>query len=203
METVTASPHDGSGWRLNSDRSSLLRRRALRRLSRERHAIYSTLDEQVLAEIPDAARHQVRDRAWTRLRSKFPDRYLELFALEQGGIDEMPPDIRTKSWQRATSRVADLCRTAYRSRYAESRAEGMTPAKAYDRAIADVRIGNADLFTRLPAEEYLLWLAVPESPAPAGAIRIHGWPRPRGGHEGTSLGARRGTAQTAHRTGAQ
>jgi hypothetical protein len=141
------------------DRSSLLRKRALRRLSHEQHAAYAVLYEQVLAETPGLTRHQARPRAWTRLRHEFPDRYLELFALEHGGIgDDVPPEIRTKSWQRACARLAELRTTAYRTRYAQSRAQGMTPSKARDRAIAAIRQDNAALFARLLAEEYQRWL---------------------------------------------
>ena len=80
----------------------------------------------------------------------------------------MPPDIRGKSWQRANARLADLRKAAYRSRYAEFRAQGMASSKAYDRAIAVVRDRNADLFARLLAEEYQLRLAVSGAAAPAG-----------------------------------
>jgi hypothetical protein len=154
---------------VSGDRSSVLRKRALRRLSHEQYTAYSALYEQVLSEIPGVTRHQARGRAWTRLRYEFPDRYLELFALEHGGIGaEVPPDIRTKSWQRASARLAELRKAAYRSRYAQFRAQGMTPAKAYDRAIAAVRDGDPDLFARLLAEEYQLWLAVSGDAAPAG-----------------------------------
>lgn len=44
----------------------------------------------------------------------------------------------------------------------------MTPAKAYDRAIAAVRDGDADFFARLLAEEYQLWLAVSGAATSAG-----------------------------------
>ena len=154
---------------MSGDRSSVLRKRALCRLSREQHAAYSTLYEQVLAEIPGLTRHQARGRARTRLRYEFPDRYLELFALEQGGIGtEVPPGIRSKSWQRASARLADLRKDAHQARFAEFRVQGMGPAKAYDRAIAVVRDGNADLFARLLAEEYQLWLAVSGAATRAG-----------------------------------
>ncbi len=154
---------------MSGNRSSLLRKRALRRLSHEQYAAYAALYEQVLAEIPGLTRHQARPRAWTRLRYEFPDRYLELFALEQGGIGtEVPPDIRGRSWQRANARLADLRQAAYRPRYAEFRAQGMAASKAYDRAIAVVRDGNADLFARLLAEEYQLRLAASGPAAPAG-----------------------------------
>jgi hypothetical protein len=147
----------------------VLRKRALRRLSHEHYLAYSALYEQVLSEIPGLTRYQARGRAWTRLRYQFPDRYFELFALEQGGIrTEVPPDPRGKSWQRACGRLADLRRTAYRSHFAEFRAQGMAPSKAYDRAVAAVREDNAGLFTRLLAEEYQRWLAASGAGAPAG-----------------------------------
>jgi hypothetical protein len=154
---------------VSGDRSSLLRKRALRRLSHEQHAAYAALYEQVLAEIPGLTRHQARPRAWTRLRHEFPGRYLELFALEHGGIDDdVPPELRSKSWQRACARLADLRTAAYQSRHTEFRAQGMTPQKAYDRAIAAIREDNADLFARLLAEEYQRGLAQPRAAAPAG-----------------------------------
>ena len=79
----------------------MLRKRALRRLSHEQYAAYSTLYEQVLSEIPGLTRHHARGRAWTRLRYQFPDRYLELFALEQSGTDtEMPPRSTSCGWWR-------------------------------------------------------------------------------------------------------
>jgi len=143
----------------SGDRSSVLRKRALARLGREQHAAYSTLYEQVMAEHPDLTRHQARGRARTRLRHQFPARYLELLALGHDGTD-VPPGIRSKSWQRATARLADLCNQDYRPRYDRFRAEGMTPARAYARAIAAVRDTQADLFEQLLAEEYRLWLAV-------------------------------------------
>jgi hypothetical protein len=154
---------------VSGDRSSLLRKRALRRLSHEQHAAYAALYEQVLAEIPGLTRHQARPRAWTRLRHEFPGRYLELFALEHGGIDDdVPPELRSKSWQRACARLADLRTAAYQSRHTEFRAQGMTPQKAYDRAIAAIREDNADLFARLLAAEYQRGLAQPRAAAPAG-----------------------------------
>lgn len=153
-----------SGTRLSRDHSSLLRKRALRRLSHEQPAAYSSLYEQVLAQTPGLTRHQARGRAWTRLRYQFPDRYLELAALEHSGIDAIPPGIRTKSWQRATARLADLCPGTYQPQFARFRADGMTPARASDRAAATVRGSNPDLFTRLLTEEYQLWLTRPQPP---------------------------------------
>lgn len=154
---------------MSGDRSSALRKRALRRLSHEHYPAYSALYEQVLSETPGLTRYQARGRAWTRLRYQFPDRYFELFALEQGGIrTDVPPDPRGKSWQRACARLADLRKTSYRSRFEEFRAQGMAPSKAYDRAVAAVRDGNAGLFVRLLAEEYQRWLAASGAGTPAG-----------------------------------
>ena len=154
---------------MSGDRSSLLRKRALRRLSREQPAAYSALYEQVLSEAPGLTRYQARGQAWTRLRYEFPDRYLELFALGQSGIEtEVPPDIRSKSWQRASARLADLRRTDYRSRFAGFRAQGMSPRKAYERAVASLRNRDPGLFARLLAGEYQLGLAASGRAALAG-----------------------------------
>jgi AraC-like DNA-binding protein len=152
-----------------SARFPVHRKRALRQLAREQHAAYSALYEQVLSRVPGLTPQQARGRALTRLRHKFPGRYLELLAVERSGAGtEVPPGIRSKSWQRATARLADLRQAAYQARFAQFRAQGMAPAKAYDRAIAAVREGDADLFARLLAEEYQLWLAVSGGIAPAG-----------------------------------
>jgi hypothetical protein len=154
---------------LSGNRSSLLRKRALRRLSHEQPAAYAALYEQVLAETPGLTRHQARPRAWTRLRHEFPDRYLELLALEHGSTGaDLPPEVRSKSWQRACGLLAERCAAAYRARYAEFRAQGMAPQKAYDRAIAAVRQGNADLFMRLLAEQYQRWLTQSDAATPGG-----------------------------------
>ena len=153
---------------MSGDHSSLLRKRALRRLSHEQHTAYAALYEQVLSEIPGLTRHQARPRAWTRLRHEFPDRYLELFALEHGDIgDDVPPEVRSKFWQRACAQLAGLHATAYRARYAEFHAQGMTPQKARDRAIAAVRQDNTDVFARLLAEEYQRWLTQSGAATPA------------------------------------
>jgi hypothetical protein len=157
---------------VSGNRSSRLRKRALRRLSHEEPAAYSALYEQVLSEIPGITRHRARPRAWTLLRRQFPDRYLELFAREQAGIGaEVPPDIASKAWQRASARLADLRGAAYLPRYAQFRAQGMTAPKAYERAIAAVRVADADLFARLLAQEYQMRLAVSGAAAPAGETR--------------------------------
>jgi hypothetical protein len=154
---------------VSGDRSSVLRKRALRRLSHEYYAAYSALYEQVLSETPGLTRYQARGRAWTRLRYQFPDRYFELFALERSGIrTDVPPGIRSKSWQRASARLADLRPAAYRSGFAGFRTQGMSPRKASERAAAAIRDRDADLFARLLAEEYQLGLAVSGLAAPAG-----------------------------------
>jgi hypothetical protein len=157
---------------VSGDRSSALRKRALRRLSHEHYPDCSALYEQVLSETPGLTRYQARGRAWTRLRHQFPDRYLELFALEQGGIrTDVPPDPRGKSWQRACVRLADLRKTAYLSRFAEFRAQGVVPPKAYDRAVGVV---SWPALAVAPADE-------PPGPAAAGGADLrHAPDRTRG-----------------------
>ena len=160
--------------RTTSNRSSSLRKRALRKLSHEHYREYSALYEDVLAETPGMTRHLVRSRAWTQLRYQFPDRYLELYALEQAGIeDKMPPGMRSRCWQRANTRLARSDEAAYQARLAEFRGAGITQSKAYDRAVAALRADYGDLFARLLAEEYQLHLAKAAS-RPAAARR----PRP-------------------------
>lgn len=154
---------------MSGNRSSMLRKRALRRLSHEQYAAYSELYEQVLSETPGITRHLARPRAWTLLRRQFPDRYLELFAHGQAGIDaEVPPDIGSRAWQRASARLADLRSTDCQPRYAQFLNQGMPAPRAYDRAIAVVRNSDADLFARLLAEEYQGWLAASGAAAAAG-----------------------------------
>lgn len=156
-----ADAETGTSPAESRDHSSLLRKRALRRLSREQHAAYGALYEQVLSESAGLSRHQARGRARTLLRREFPDRYLELYGLERCASDtDVPPAIRSKSWQRATARLADLHKAAYQPRYEGFMAQDMPPAKAYDRAVAAIRERYADLFARLLAEEYQLWMAV-------------------------------------------
>ena len=78
----------------------------------------------------------------------------------------MPADIRSKSWQRSLARLADLRTPAYQRLFTQFRAEGMSRPRAADRAMAALREANSDLFARLLAEEYQLWLiaAAPELP---------------------------------------
>jgi len=68
----------------SGDRSSVTRKRALRILMREQYADYTLLYEEIRPATQ--TRHQARSRAWTRLRARFPDRYLELYAQEQAGL---------------------------------------------------------------------------------------------------------------------
>jgi hypothetical protein len=149
--------------RTASDRSSNLRKRALRKLSHEHYPEYSALYEHVLAETPGMTRHCVRSRAWTQLRYQFPDRYLELYALEQADIEDtgkkVPPEIRSRCWQRANTRLAHSNEETYQARLAEFRGPGITQSKAYDRAVAALRARYGELFARLLAEEYQLHLA--------------------------------------------
>lgn len=155
--------------RTASNRSSNLRKRALRKLSHEHYAEYSALYEHVLSLAPGMTRHRARSRAWTQLRYQFPDRYLELYAAEQAGIEDiegqLPPGVRSGCWQRANTRLAQSDKAAYQARLAEFRGPGITQSKAYDRAVAALRADHGDLFARLLAEEYQLHLAKAGGPA--------------------------------------
>lgn len=156
----------------SGDRSSDARKRALRLLAREHFADYTSIYEEVRPAAQ--TRYQARDLARTRLRYRFPARYLELYAQEQAGPGtDVPADIRSKSWQRSLARLADLRTPAYQKLFTQFRAEGMSRPRAADRAMAALREANSDLFARLLAEEYQLWLiaAAPELPtsdAPGG-----------------------------------
>jgi hypothetical protein len=130
-------------------------------MAREEHAAYAIHYEDLTREIPGLTMHQARGRAWTRLRHQFPDRYLELFAEERGGVTtDIPADIRTKSWQRATARLADVHADECREQSARLVAQGMAKPKAWSRAMAAIREADADLFVKLLTEEYQLWLEV-------------------------------------------
>ena len=108
------------------------RTRALRLLAREHYAEYAEIYEEVCPAARD--RYQARGRPRMQLRHRYPDRYLELHAHEQAcpGAD-MPADIRSKSWQRAVARLADMCGPAYRELFGQFRAQGMNRPAAYDR----------------------------------------------------------------------
>jgi hypothetical protein len=145
--------------RLSADASSRARKRALRQLAHEQHAAYRAHYESLQRECPGLDRFAARGQAWTRLRGQFPDRYLELYAADRAGLGApvADADIRTKSWQRASSVLADVCKPAYQRLFSEFRGQGMNGALAYNRAIACVREANPDLFSRLLAREYQLW----------------------------------------------
>lgn len=170
----------------SGDRSSDARKRALRLLAREHFAEYTSIYEEVRPAAQ--TRYQARDMARLRLRYRFPARYLELYAQEQAGPGtDVPADIRSKSWQRSLARLADLRTPAYQKLFMQFRAEGMSRPRAADRAMAALREANSDLFARLLAEEYQLWLvaAAPELPASDGPCCD---PGPGDGTERTELG---------------
>jgi hypothetical protein len=151
----------------SSDRSSAVRKRALARLAREQPAAYTGIYEQVR---PDAAgRHHARGKAWTLLRRRHPGRYFELYAEEMAAPgSEIPAVIRTRSWQRASARLADLRAAAYRESYDGFRAQGMPHSRARERAVAVLRDSRSGLFARLLSDEYELWLAAEGNPAATG-----------------------------------
>lgn len=143
----------------SGNRSSGLRKRALRRLAHEEPAAYAAVYEIVRPGEKDRA--NARGKTWTLLRYQFPDRYYELYAEEQAAPPTgIPADIRTKSWARATASLADLRAGAYRKLYDRFFADGMPEARAYDRAVALLRETESALFTELLAHEYKMWLAV-------------------------------------------
>ena len=158
------------------------RTRALRLLAREHYAEYAGIYAQVRPVASD--RYQARNRARMQLRHRYPGRYLELHAREQASPGtEVPAGIRSKSWQRATGRLADLRAPAYRDLFTRFRAQGMNRPAAYDRAMAVLREADSDLFTQMLAEEYRLWLAVSAAGTPGASAQ---GARARGG-AGTGL----------------
>lgn len=150
---------------MSADRSADPRKRALRLLAREHLADYAAIYE----ELRPTARSSLhaRDLARTRLRSRFPDRYRELYDQELGGPrTDVPAAIRSKSWQRATARLAELRPTDYQRRYGQFRAQGMNQQRATARAMAALREANGDLFDRLLTEECQLWLVASAADEP-------------------------------------
>lgn len=142
---------------VSGDRSSNVRKRALRRLAHEEPAAYAAIYEKVRPG--EKHRANAQGKTWTLLRYQFADRYFELFAEEQvTPAAEIPANIRTKSWRRASTRLADLRAPAYRESYEQFLAQGMPSARAAERAEAALRESSDVLFTRLLAEEYKLWL---------------------------------------------
>lgn len=147
----------------SGDRSSMARKRALRRLAREQRAIYRGLytDTRPRTQTHDQARGQ----ALTLLRYRYPDRYLELYAQERvaPGTD-VPPEVRSKAWQKASGALADLLDPAYRELFQIMRARGLNNSCAYDMAIAQLRDDNQDLFTRVLADEIRCCLSQAQEP---------------------------------------
>jgi hypothetical protein len=143
--------------RKSRNRSSTMRKRALRRLARERRSAY---DEAYQAIRPlTETRFHARDRAFTQLRHRYPDRYLELYAEERAGVTtSVPPGLRSKSWQRAIARLADLSGPAYQELSREMRARGMSSGRAYDMAMTRIRHASGELFAALLADELMMWL---------------------------------------------
>lgn len=159
-----------------SDQSSVVRKRALRQLADEESGVYRELYELVLSLGPGLSRHQARGRARTMLRYQFPGRYLELYALELcTPAAKVPPAVRSRSWQRASARLADLREPDHKGHYARFRAQGMTTRRAWERATAELRNASADLFARLLAEEYRLWLTGAGDAAAGQSCVAAGW----------------------------
>jgi hypothetical protein len=152
----------------SGDRSSMARKRALRRLAREQRASYRELyaDTRPRTQTHD----QGRGQALTLLRYRYPDRYLELYAQERvaPGTD-VPPDVRSKAWQKASGTLADLLDHAYRGLFEKMRARGLNNSCAYDLAIAQLRNDNQDLFTRVLADEIRCCLSQAQEPATTAA----------------------------------
>jgi hypothetical protein len=67
--------------RRNADHSSVVRKRALRRLAREQPAAYAALYERIRPSTPSHT--HARNQAWTQLRRQYPRRYQELYAQER------------------------------------------------------------------------------------------------------------------------
>jgi hypothetical protein len=148
----------------SGDRSSMARKRALRRLAREHRATYRAL---YAGTRPRTHTHdQARGQALTLLRYRYPDRYLELFAQERAGPPgtDIPPAVRSKAWLRACGALADLLAPAYRELFRQMRARGLNDPCAYDLAITQLRHGNQDLFTRLLADEIRCCLSQDQAP---------------------------------------
>lgn len=153
--------------RASSDLASLIRKRALRRLARQEYDAYRGLYDGLTAA--GFVKHQARGRAWTQLRQRFPDAYLELYALEQVAPGhEVPPEIRSKSWQRAMALLSDLRKAPYRELYGRFRADGLSMPDAAHRASQALRAEDPELFARLLADEIRMWQSVSEE-IPAGA----------------------------------
>ena len=87
----------------------------------------------------------------------------------------MPPGIASKSWQRASARLAALHPATYQESYQQFRAQPRPSARAFDRTVAILRTRDPALFTRLLTEEYQLWLTITApagNPAPGTALSL-------------------------------
>jgi hypothetical protein len=150
------------------------RTQALRLLAREYYAEYAEIYEQVRAAAPD--RYSARNQARMQLCHRYPDRYMELHEQERTGPGtDVPAGIRSKSWQRAVARLADLRATTYQELFGQFRAQGMNRPAAYDRAMAILREADSELFTRILTEEYQLWLTVGTAASRQGVICRVAW----------------------------
>jgi hypothetical protein len=150
------------------------RTQALRLLAREHYAEYAEIYEQVRAAAPD--RYSARNQARMQLCHRYPDRYMELHEQERTGPGtDVPAGIRSKSWQRAVARLADLRATTYQELFGQFRAQGMNRPAAYDRAMAILREADSELFTRILTEEYQLWLTVGTAASRQGVICRVAW----------------------------
>jgi hypothetical protein len=165
----------------SGDRSSAARKRALRRLAREQRVVYRELYEQTRQRVQ--THDQARGRARTLLRYRFPDRYLQLYAEEQVGPGtEVPPEVRSKAWLRASAALAELLGDAYRALFGQAHAGGLNNSCAYDMASSQLRAANQELFARLLAEEIrcsLREIGVPDSPVACAACGGMSWRRGR------------------------
>jgi hypothetical protein len=132
-----------------------MRKRALRRLAREEYDAYRGHYNGLTAGGYD--KHQARGRAWTMLRQQFPDAYLGLYALEQVSPGyEASPEVRSKSWGRATALLRELREAPYREHVDKLLARGLARPDATGRALVAIRSEDPELFARLLADEIRL-----------------------------------------------
>lgn len=162
--------------RTSSDRASLMRKRALRRLARQEYDAYRGHHAGLTAR--GYAKDQARGRAWTQLRGQFPDAYLELYALEQVGPGyDTSPQVRARSWQQAMGLLGNLRKTSYREHLERLLAEGLSKADAAYRAAAAIRSQDPELFARLLAAQIRMWQSL-SGGAPGAAGPEPGTPVP-------------------------
>lgn len=140
-----------------SDRASVTRKRALRRLAHQENAAYRALFEGFRAAGFSA--DPARSRAWTQLRQEFPDEYLTFYAIEQVSPDALvPARVRSRAWQRAMGLLTELRGIPYRHYFDGFRATGLSSAEATYRAAAEIKAQEPELFARLLADEIRMWL---------------------------------------------